>query len=56
MGNGLLICILAVQALAHHAASTSDQLIVTGGLTAAFAVSFATLVTRPEQVVIGYKG
>jgi 4-hydroxybenzoate polyprenyltransferase len=56
MGNGLLICILAVQALEHHAASTSDLLIVTGGLTAAFALSFATLVIRPDEVEIGYKG
>jgi 4-hydroxybenzoate polyprenyltransferase len=31
-------------------------LIVTGGLTAAFALSFASLVTRPGEVVIGYKG
>ena len=54
--DGLLICVLAVQALSHRAAATSDLLIVAGGLTGAFAVSFASLVVRPGQVLIGYEG
>lgn len=51
MGNGLLIGVLAVLMLAEL-----DRLLVVASITAVFAISFVALVSRPEQVVIGYKG
>jgi 4-hydroxybenzoate polyprenyltransferase len=56
LGNGLLISVLAWLALAAGGAAVSERTVVVAVLVAAFGVGFMTLVTRPEQAVIGYKG
>jgi 4-hydroxybenzoate polyprenyltransferase len=56
MGNGLLTCVLAWFVLESAGAPTSEQLFVTLVLAGLFAASFASLVRRPDVVVIGYKG
>ncbi len=56
MGNGLLVTILGVMALAEQGAPLGDRLALAVMLLAIFGTAFATLARHPEQVVIGYKG
>jgi 4-hydroxybenzoate polyprenyltransferase len=56
MGNGLLITVLAWLALDAHGAVAAERTLVVATLAAVFGLGFATLVSRPEQAVIGYKG
>lgn len=56
MGNGVLVCVLAWLVVVRDGAAVPEQLAVVGVVGAAFAVGFATLVARPDEAVIGYKG
>jgi 4-hydroxybenzoate polyprenyltransferase len=56
MGNGLLLCVLAWSVLRGSGASVGEASGLTGVVGAAFFLSFAALVARPHEVVIGYKG
>ena len=55
-GNGLLIATLAWLIVAERGASSAEQLGVVASVAAAFAVSFFTLIARPDEAVIAYKG
>lgn len=56
VGNGLLLSILAWLVLSAQGASVAERSAVVIVLASAFALSFLILVSRPDQVVIGYKG
>ncbi len=56
MGNGLLITILGILALAEQGATLGDRLVFSLVLLAVYATAFVALARHPEQVVIGYKG
>lgn len=56
MGNGVLLAVLAWLVVEAGGASGVEQTAVVALVAAAFAVGFVTLVARPEQAVIGYKG
>ena len=56
MGNGLLILALAFLVLRSRGASATDQALVAFVLAAAFFSNFIALASRPEDVLIGYKG
>lgn len=56
MGNGLLTCVLAWLVLAAAGAPAGARLFFVLVLAGLFAASFASLVRRPDVVVIGYKG
>jgi hypothetical protein len=56
MGNGLLTCVLAWLVLAAAGAPPGERLFFVLVLAGLFAASFASLVRRPDVVVIGYKG
>jgi len=56
MGNGLLICVLAWLVLTSAGAPAGERLLFVLGLAGLFAASYASLVRRPDVVVIGYKG
>jgi 4-hydroxybenzoate polyprenyltransferase len=56
MGNGLLLCVLAWSVVRGSDASLAESFALTGALATAFVVSFAALVSRPQDVLIGYKG
>ncbi|MGH2574060.1 MAG: UbiA family prenyltransferase [Actinomycetota bacterium] len=56
MGNGLLITVLAWLILAGLGATLRDRLVLAVTLTALFAFASWALVTRPDDVVVGYKG
>ena len=56
MGNGVLLAVLAWLVVEAGGASAAEQTAVVALVAAAFAVGFVTLVARPEQAVIGYKG
>jgi 4-hydroxybenzoate polyprenyltransferase len=56
MGNGLLTCVLAWLVLAAAGAPAGERLFFVLALAGLFAGSFASLVRRPDVVVIGYKG
>jgi 4-hydroxybenzoate polyprenyltransferase len=56
LGNGLLITVLAWLILAGLGASLRDRLVLAVTLTALFAFASWALVTRPDDVVVGYKG
>jgi len=56
MGNGLLTCALAWLVLVAAGAPAGESLFFVLVLAGLFAASFASLVRRPDVVVIGYKG
>jgi 4-hydroxybenzoate polyprenyltransferase len=56
MGNGLLTCTLAWLVLNSAGAPAGERLFFVLLLAVLFAASFASLVRRPDVVVIGYKG
>ena len=56
VGNGLLIVVLGGLVLRHQGATAADQAIVALALAALFGVGFWSLASRPEEVLIGYKG
>jgi 4-hydroxybenzoate polyprenyltransferase len=55
-GNGLLLSVLAWLVLSGQGATLGERTGVLLTLAAAFALSLAVLLARPEQAVIGYKG
>jgi 4-hydroxybenzoate polyprenyltransferase len=56
IGNGLLISVLGWLILSGAGATTRDQLMMVGWLTALFAITLWAAVARPDEVIIGYKG
>jgi 4-hydroxybenzoate polyprenyltransferase len=56
MGNGLLLAVLAWFVVERRGASTAEASVLAGAVSALFVLSFATLASRPEEAVIGYKG
>ena len=56
MGNGLLITVLALLILRSRGAAGADQLELTLALTVVFVANFVSLASRPDEVLIGYKG
>jgi 4-hydroxybenzoate polyprenyltransferase len=56
MGNGLFLCVLAWSVLRGSGASVAEACGLAGFLGAAFFPGFAALASRPQDVVIGYKG
>jgi len=56
IGNGLLITVLAWLIASGVGATVQDRLLMAVTLTALFAIACWALVTRPDEVVIGYKG
>jgi 4-hydroxybenzoate polyprenyltransferase len=56
MGNGFLILVLGLLVLEPRGASPQDEAFFALSLTLLFALGFLALTSRPDQVVIGYKG
>jgi hypothetical protein len=56
MANGVLIATLATLLLEARGATTQEQLGLVSGLALVFGLSFLTLVARPQDAVLGYKG
>jgi|SRR5713226_1774912 len=56
MGNGLLITSLALLVVRSHGAPAVDQVVIALALTIVFVINFAQLASRPDDVLIGYKG
>jgi homogentisate phytyltransferase/homogentisate geranylgeranyltransferase len=56
MGNGVLVSTLAWLVVVRDGGDVLEQAALVGLVGAAFAVGFATLVARPEEAVVGYKG
>jgi hypothetical protein len=56
MANGVLIATLATLLLDARGAAAEEQLGLVLGLAVVFGVSFLTLVARPQDAVLGYKG
>jgi len=56
MGNGLLVCVLAWLVLAGEGADDLVRLGFAAALALLYAGSLAALASRPDEVVIGYKG
>ena len=56
MGNGLLLTILSYLVVRHGGGSAADASAAALVLTAAFFLSFASLVLRPHEAIVGYKG
>jgi len=56
VGNGLLIVVLGGLGLRHQGATAADQAVFALALAALFGVGFWSLASRPEEVLIGYKG
>ena len=55
-GNGLLIATLGWLIVVDRGASHAEQLGVVASVAGAFALSFFTLIARPDEAVIAYKG
>ena len=55
-GNGLLLCVLAGLVVRADGASELEAAVLAAGVAAVFCLSFLSLVSRPDTVVIGYKG
>ena len=55
-GNGLLLCVLAGLVVRADGASELEAGVLAAGVAAVFCLSFLSLVSRPDAVVIGYKG
>jgi 4-hydroxybenzoate polyprenyltransferase len=56
MGNGVLLTILAWLVVRESSGSAGEASAAAATVAAAFFFSFASLVTRPHEAVIGYKG
>jgi len=56
MGNGMLITVLAVLLLRTQGAGVAEQVLLALALATVYAASFATLIARPRQAVVAYKG
>ena len=56
MGNGLLLTILSYLVVRHSGGSPADASAAALVLAAAFLLSFVSLVLRPQEAIIGYKG
>src|SRR6266511_2813614 len=56
MGNGLLIAVLGCLVLRTQGATGAEQSVFALALTALFGIGFWSLASRPEEVLIGYKG
>jgi hypothetical protein len=56
MGNGFLILVLGLLVLGARGASFQDEAFFVLSLTLLFALGFVALTSRPDDVVIGYKG
>jgi hypothetical protein len=56
MGNGLLLAVLGWLVLSARGAAVAEQVAFAAMLAALFGLSFAVLVSRPDEAVIGYKG
>ena len=56
VGNGLLIAVLGSLALRAQGATSGDQAAFALAMTALFGMGFWALASRPEEVLIGYKG
>lgn len=56
MGNGLLVVVLAWLVLTGAGATAPEAFGLSAALAALFGLGFATLVRRPGEAVIGYKG
>jgi 4-hydroxybenzoate polyprenyltransferase len=56
VGNGLLILVLGLLILEARDASSQDEIFFALSITLLFALGFLALTSRPDQVVIGYKG
>jgi hypothetical protein len=56
MGNGFLILFLGLLVLEARGASLQDEVFFALSLTLLFALGYLALTSRPDQVVIGYKG
>lgn len=56
MGNGLLIAVLGVLLLRAEGAGLRDQALLAWTLTALYGLSFLTLLRRPREALLAYKG
>jgi hypothetical protein len=56
MGNGLLFLVLGLLILEARDAGPHDETFFALSLTLLFALGFIALTSRPDDVVIGYKG
>jgi 4-hydroxybenzoate polyprenyltransferase len=56
VGNGLLLGVLSWLVAVGGDASAAEASLLTGAVSALFLLSFASLVARPHEAVIGYKG
>jgi hypothetical protein len=56
MGNGFLILVLGLLVLEARGASLQDEVFFALSLSLLFALGFIALTSRPDEVVIGYKG
>jgi 4-hydroxybenzoate polyprenyltransferase len=56
MGNGLLLAILAWLLVHGSGASRAEAATVSATVAALFFLTFAALVARPDEAVVGYKG
>lgn len=56
MGNGLLIAVLGVLLLRAEGAGLRDQALLAWTITALYGLSFLTLLRRPRQALLAYKG
>ena len=56
MGNGLLLCLLGWLVVRGAGAPVATAIVFVAAVCALFLASFATLASRPGDVVIGYKG
>ena len=56
MGNGLLLAVLGFLVLRGQGAPAIDQALLVAALATAFGGGFWALASRPDQVIIGYKG
>jgi 4-hydroxybenzoate polyprenyltransferase len=56
MGNGLLLTILSYLVVRHGGGSVADASVAALALSTAFLLSFASLVLRPHEAIVGYKG
>jgi len=55
-GNGLLLALLGDLMLVDSGASGADRLVFAGAILAVFSLAVVVIASRPEDVVIAYKG
>jgi hypothetical protein len=56
VGNGLLIAVLGCLILRAQDATAAEQSVFALSLAALFGIGVWSLASRPEEVLIGYKG